>query len=611
MHFLAPFAFFFAAALPVVVLFYLLKRRRVVRLIPSTLLWQKFLADTQASAPFQKLRHNWLLILQLLLLLLAILALSRPYFSAKSEGGRLQVVILDTSASMQSTDVSPSRFEHARSEALRLVDAMHDTDQMVLLVAGASAQVRQSATSAKSALRRALQASSVSDTPTHLADALKLAETLIQNRTTAEIHLFSDGAVPALEEFENSGLPLIYHQTGTRSENIGITGLDVRPNPENPSERAVFASVSNTSTNTRLAQLELHRDGQLLEVKTVTLAPGQTVPQVFLASQDEDAILSVHLTDEDDLLIDNQASVVSLLPRPVRIRLASPGNQLLAKALRVIPNVILTESGVSPGPDESFDLVVLDNVNPQELPAGNLLSFNIARKEWFDSWTTLPSPPIVDWKNAHPLLRFVNFDNVQIAESLSVKTPSWAASLVDSPQTGLILAGELGRRRIVWVGFDPLQSTWPLRISFPIFIANAVDWLNPASITASQRTIQAGTPFRLALTEPITEAEINLPDGSKQTLEVNPQTGELVFADTASLGTYRITAGTNQIAFCVNLLDDAESNTTPKSELSFGKYAKADSTELRRANLEIWRWIAAASLTLLMLEWWYYHRRTA
>ena len=611
MHFLAPFAFFFAAALPVVVLFYLLKRRRVVRLIPSTLLWQKFLADTQASAPFQKLRHNWLLILQLLLLLLAILALSRPYFSGKSAGGQLQVVILDASASMQSTDVSPSRFEHARTEALRLVDAMHDTDQMVLLVAGASAQVRQSATSAKSALRRALQASSVSDTPTHLADALKLAETLIQNRPTAEIHLFSDGAVPALEEFENSGLPLVYHQTGTRSENVGITGLDVRPNPENPSERAVFASVSNTSTNTRLAALELHRDGQLLEVKTVTLAPGQTVPQVFLASHDEDAILSVHLTDKDDLLIDNQAAVVSLLPQPVRVRLASPGNQLLARALRVIPNVILTESDIAPGPDESFDLVVLDNVTPAELPAGNLLTFNIARTEWFDSWTTLPSPPIVDWKNAHPLLRFVNFENVQIAQSLSVKTPSWAASLVDSPQTGLILAGELGRRRIVWVGFDPLQSTWPLRISFPIFIANAVDWLNPASISASLRSIQSGTPFRLALTEPVGEAQINLPDGSKQTIEVNPQTGELVFADTASLGTYRITAGTNQIAFCVNLLDAAESDTTPKSELSFGKYAKTDSTELRRANLEIWRWIAAASLALLMLEWWYYHRRTA
>ena len=60
MSFLAPIAFLFAATLPVVVVFYLLKRKRVVRLVPSTVLWQKFLAENQASAPFQKLRRNWI-----------------------------------------------------------------------------------------------------------------------------------------------------------------------------------------------------------------------------------------------------------------------------------------------------------------------------------------------------------------------------------------------------------------------------------------------------------------------------------------------------------------------------------------------------------------------
>ena len=205
MSFLSPFAFFFAAAIPVVVLFYLLKRKRVVRLVSSTLLWQKFLAETQASAPFQKLRHNWLLVLQIILLVLAILALARPYFSGQTPGGRLEVVILDASASMQSMDENPSRFEKARSEALRLVDAMHDNDQMVVLQAGANTEVKQSATSAKATLRRALQACTVADTPTRLKEALKLAETLIQNNTAAEIHLFSDGAVAAMEEFEKIG----------------------------------------------------------------------------------------------------------------------------------------------------------------------------------------------------------------------------------------------------------------------------------------------------------------------------------------------------------------------------------------------------------------------
>src|SRR5882757_1431775 len=118
MNFLAPLAFAFAASIPVVIVFYLLKRKRVVKLVSSTLLWQKFLAETQASAPFQKLRRNWLLFLQILLLILAVLALSRPFFATKARSSELRVLILDASASMQSTDETPSRFEKARKEAL-------------------------------------------------------------------------------------------------------------------------------------------------------------------------------------------------------------------------------------------------------------------------------------------------------------------------------------------------------------------------------------------------------------------------------------------------------------------------------------------------------------
>src|SRR5260221_8564401 len=130
MTFLSPAAFAFAAAIPVVIVFYLLKRKRVIKLVSSTLLWQKFLAETQANAPFQRLRHNWLLVLQLLLIALIVLALARPYFAAQVKGGRLRVAILDASASMQSIDEKPSRFENARAEALKLVDSLRDDDQI-------------------------------------------------------------------------------------------------------------------------------------------------------------------------------------------------------------------------------------------------------------------------------------------------------------------------------------------------------------------------------------------------------------------------------------------------------------------------------------------------
>ena len=611
MNFLAPTALLFAATLPVVVVFYLLKRKRVVQLVGSTLLWQKFLAETQASAPFQRLRHNWLLWIQLLLLLIAVLALARPYFSATSKGGRILVTILDGSASMQSTDDPPSRFEKARKQALQLVESMHPEDKMVVLLASGTTEVKQSPTGEKAALRRAIEASQPSDSPTRLGDALKLAETLVQNNTKAEIHLFSDGATETLADFESKDLPLVYHAAGTRHVNVGIVNLDVRSSPENPAQRAIFATIQNASTNEQPVRAELVFENQVVGVKSLMLKPKESLPQVFLADQPRDGVFTLRLDVEDDLAVDNSASIVSLLPQPVKVLLVTAGNRFLEKALRAIPAVEFAKAAQLANDAEGFDMVVLDNVLPQVWPKPNVIAVNLANTNLFSSWSKADRPPIVDWKGSHALLRSVNFDNVAIAESLSVPAPPWAISVVDSPSSPLLLAGELNRQRIIWIGFDTLQSTWPLRISFPIFIANAVEWLNPASDRAAQLSIKSGDPFRLAMAEGVVSAEITLPDGTTRTRAVDSSRRELLFGDTQKQGIYRVKSGTNEVVFCANLLDNLESDTTPRPAIHFGSYAKVASSTTRQANLEVWRWFALTAFLILMLEWWYYHRRTA
>ena len=594
-------------------MFYLLKRKRMVKLVSSTLLWQKFLADAQASSPFQKLRHNWLLVLQLLLLALAVLALSRPYFAGHTTASDLRVVILDASASMQSTDEEPSRFEKARAEALALVKSLKDQDQMLVLLAGGNTEVKQSATSSKADLSRAIEGCQVSDSSTRLTEALKLAETLVRdsNKKEPEIHLFSDGAAGDLSEFANRNLNVIYHKAGRRCQNLGITTLDIRENPENRAQRAIYTSVANFSTNAEQTDLELLFDNQRVESRPLVLKPGETSAQVFTAAQQRSGVFTVRIDAQDDLAADNQASIVSLLPAPVKVKLVSRGNRFLEKALQAAANVDLTVAAECADAAEDFDLVVLDDVTPAVWPKANVLAIHVANSNWFDSgWTTAPQPTAVDWKNTHPLLRYINLDNVQIGETLAVKTPSWATALVEAQQTPLLLAGDLGRQKIVWIGFDTLQSTWPLRISFPMFIANAVDWLNPEATKSSQLMVHAGEPFRYELTQPAATVEVTMPDGTKRTLTPG-ETREIVFGDTGKQGIYHLRAGTNDVTFCVNLLDAAESDTRPREELDFGKFNTVSATQLRRANVDLWRWIAAAGLAMLMFEWWYYHRRTA
>lgn len=615
MSFLAPLAFAFAVSLPVVIVFYLLKRKRTTKLVSSTLLWQKFLADTQASAPFQKLRKNWLLYLQLLLLALAVLALTRPYFRTTVQPAQLRVVILDGSASMQATDESPSRFAKARSEALQWVDNLQPADQMVVLLVGANTEVKQSATSEKAALRRALQACEPSDTPTRLLPALKMAESLVRDRHDAEIHLFSDGAVPELAEFENKALPLVYHKVGQRANNLGITALDVRANPEDATQRAIYASVLNVSSNPMSADLELYFQAndsgarRLLETRPLTVPGRQTVPQVFRAAQNRDGVFTVRLTGPDDLVADNEAAIVSLLPKPVKVVLVTRGNQLLEKSLRAIPNVQLTVATDLAVADATLGFVVLDGVAPTTWPEGNVLAFQVANTNWIAAARLVEAPVIVDWKATHPLLRYVGFDNVQIVRSLVARESPWAAPILEAPQGPLILAGELGRQRLVWAGFDPLESNWPLRVSFPIFMANAVDWLDPANAKISQLLVKTGDSFRLALAEPVTRAEVKFPDGKTTALNLEGANG-LVFGDTARQGVYQVRMGTNEVTFCANLLDAAESDIHPREELKFGEYVRVAATTAQRTNREFWRTLAAFGLVVLLFEWWWYHRRT-
>jgi len=611
MNFLAPAAFWFLLALPVVVVFYLLKRKRVVKLIASTLLWQKFLAENQANAPFQKLRKNWLLLLQILMLTLVIFALARPYFASEEKQSRLRVLILDSSASMQATDVAPSRFEAARAEAMKYVDGLRDSDQMIILQAGATTEVKQSATSEKAALRRAVEATAPTDSITRLDEALRLAETLTKNQNDAEIHLFSDGAFPFPDGFENKPIPLVYHRIGTGGNNAGITAMDIRANPENPAQRAIFANIANASSNAINARLELTFNNSPVDIRAVTLPPRESSPQVFIADQTESGSFTLKLVVDDALSVDNEVSVISLLPQPVKVLLLSTGNNFLEKALKFTPNVqlsVTTDLNLGGG---EFDVVVVENAAPLEWPDSNLLVFNSWQTNWFETVGTLDGPPIVDWKNTHPLLRFVGFGDVAINKSLAVKSPPWAISLVESQQSPLILAGEINNQRIVWVGFDSLDSTWPLRISFPIFIANAVDWLNPATSRAEILAVQAGTPFRFRFEHAFDSASVVLPNGKTAPLVVNTTSTEILFGETGQRGLYKVKAGDSEIAFAVNLMDAGETDISPRDELPFGRAGRTESTAVQQASTELWRWIALAGLAMLMFEWWFYHKRTA
>ncbi|MGQ0627930.1 MAG: vWA domain-containing protein [Phycisphaerales bacterium] len=295
-----------AIAIPTLVILYFLKLRRRDLEVSTTLLWRKAIEDLQANAPFQKLRNNILLYLQLLVLALALLAVGQPQVQSDLVAGTMHVILIDTSASMNATDGNladrTTRLETAKSEALALVDALREPglvgesgDKAMLITFDSGASVRQNFTSSKQELRTAIKAIEGTDSSTSIREAVKLAKAysprqqvedkgLLSSGAPTIIHIFSDGGIAEIGTDNASDAKfditaedkVLYHPIGaTDAGNVGITGLRADRAFDRPSQLQIFVGLQSTFRTPRSVDVEVAIDGQIVGIKGKTLTEAQ------------------------------------------------------------------------------------------------------------------------------------------------------------------------------------------------------------------------------------------------------------------------------------------------------------------------------------------------
>ena len=154
-----------AITIPSLLILYFLKLRRRDVEVSTTLLWKKSIQDLQANAPFQRLRKNILLFLQLLILAAALLAIAQPQFRASAINTDTTVLFIDRSASMATMDETDdegnpiSRLARAKLDAIAFVEALSEggvfeggkAGEAMVIAFDTSAQVVQPFTTQKNA----------------------------------------------------------------------------------------------------------------------------------------------------------------------------------------------------------------------------------------------------------------------------------------------------------------------------------------------------------------------------------------------------------------------------------------------------------------------------
>lgn len=598
-----------ALAAPIVAL-YMLRMRRREREVSSTLLWEQAIRDVRANAPWQKLRPNLLLFLQLLALAALVVALARPFWLGATPLGANLVVIVDVSGSMNATDVEPSRIEKAKGEVRKLIGSLPANGQMTIITASTGAEVLQPATDNRAALRDAADRLRARAGATDFKEALALAAPAAERLPDTTVVIVSDGGFtpPASNDLR---APVRFVGVGARAENLGITAAATR---RTASGSELFVRVQNFGKTERKTLLSVFDGATLLEARALTVpSGGEAGSTITLPSAV--GLLRAEIDAQDDLALDNKVWV-----RPGgnkgRILLTSAGpNTFLERGLALQPNLIVekAQGGASaPAGGGDYDLYVFDGVAPPKDLRGPVLLINPPQDNGLVTVAGgLERPVVTGQLRDDPVMKGVDLAKIQIATAAAIDRPEWARALAESSGRPLLLAGETGGRKVAVLAFALSQSDLPLTLAYPILLSNLVGWLAPEAGSGLPETVRPGEVVALTPRTGVDSVAITDPAGRERRLV--PSRGVVLFGATDAPGPYTVRefVGDREIkrsVLTVNLLSVEESNIAPQEPQITSAGANAGAGTTARSRREIWQPLLIVALIILAVEWWIFYR---
>ncbi|MBX3390653.1 MAG: VWA domain-containing protein [Phycisphaeraceae bacterium] len=386
------------------------------------------------------------------------------------------------------------------------------------------------------------------------------------------------------------------------------------------------------------------------------LNPG--VGGVVFSVEREDALLAeVRLRpptgsslDLDPFPTDDRVYVEAPPAKRLRVGIVTPGSLFLSSALAGLPLAELRtitpaeyKKMADKGESPPVDVLILDGVlpplsnmsNAAGLPPGRFLILGSVPaatgvKEGPPSPITdkgkAGNATIVDWQRTHPALRNVTLDSVFIAESrdVEVRPGSTAVTIARTERGPAMIELSSGPTRAIIVPFDIGASSWPLDVSFVVFLASALDYLGGDAIAGASDSTQIGATVSERLPAGASDIRLLPPPGvedlSESALTPLPD-GTVVFGPVRRAGVYRLTwkgaaapgdlveNGRTIRRIPANLLDPQESVVAATGSVELASRIVRSNDGTFKGDQRLWPYLVLVCAGLLMLEWFIYNRK--
>lgn len=644
-------------AIPIVAV-YLIRNRPSTRSVSTLLFWEQVIEEPGATSFFRSLRHPGSLLLQLALLLLLTLALSDPISSDSQTEASQQVLIIDNSASMKAIDSNGvSRFDLAISEAIAVIDESSPNGQVLILASCPSPFVICPSTRSRALAKSRLNAIRQTDCVGRIEEAIAFAGSIVISTSTSSLCVITDGnddaslsvevpRVAAADPSNEASGPaeVLTITVGQPVANVGLTLFQARRASTAPTLWHLLYEVCNFSNSSIEVNLEIRRNNSLIDVLPLNLKPLERRRDVLTKTSTEGGLIVGTLQPisenepwTDGLSTDNQA-ISQLAERPmIDVTLVTSGNWFLQQALNANPLVRLSvarEDSLSRGTRNPDGIVIFDGVVPESWPPEQsespIRALVVAPAKSCRLWTVngvIDTTFVGDYRQAHPLLEYVQLEDIAINSASDVTLAGGSEAVVDALEgQPLIATYENGNKRVLMLAVNLGRSDLPLRTSFPIFLTNALDWLSgsrpellPQANTQQPTTIATVRPTSRS-TELEGTATWALSHADGETKSVSVVNGFANLGQLTKVGLYQLRVSNPDIGPLDNSFRDGDSlllpcNLVSQQESHLNQKIKdAAAGETRRVPAGRIHWnIQNILLAMIMLaivtECWLWHRR--
>lgn len=594
MQFLVPAAGLALLTVPAIVLLYFLKVKRPEVRVSTLMFWRPFVADRQANAPWQRLRISLLLLLQLLGALVLGLSLMRPGLIGAAGINSTTVVVIDASPSMAATDVSPSRFVAAQEKARSIAGQLRPGQEMAVILLGNHAQLLAAPTGDTALLRSALDRARLAGTAGDFAEGISVANSILTGRPGGSIIFLSDGHSRPPTSPARVVAPLTYLSMGSTGENAAIETMT------RSSSGSVFLRIANYGRNARDLRVEMRADGRLADVLPTRLEGNTTTDLTWSRLPASTQVLEARLTPGDAFPLDDTAWLVIAEPPHHSVLLVTSENGFLEKALKLRRGLDLTTVKPADYKPGRYDLVVFDGFLPSgKLPEPAWLINPPAGLGPVPLGAPVDPGAVLPGDVRDPLLRHVSLREIHVQSAGAARPPSGWRTVISAAADPLLLIKD-GEPRDALLTFDLHHSDLPLQPAFPILVQNLLDYLLPGGF--ENQVFAPAQPVSLIAEPDAKWGEVTGPDG--RTTRLTPPFPP--FTATAQPGVYtvrqQLPSGVRVSRFVVQLQDQSISRIAPGAPPYLQPLEKPGGV-LPRGTLEVWPYLVAAGIVLLVAEW--------